>query len=174
MGGVGTSTMLGPEILLPSDLSSAIKCSRSTHARCMPTPWCHTSKHIHQHFIIFCLKSSSLHPPRVEHAIRLFSVYVKEFSRFGWLSKPHRSPWTISSYSPLHHPSHPSPLSTLIFLFPPNLASWSRKCNLIKLLRKKCIRSDSQFSCLHFTNLTVASLAKKIRTISLQRRRVFV
>ena len=88
-------------------------------------------------FSHFCLKSPSLHPPRVKHAIRLFSIYVKEFSRFGWLSKPHPSPWTISSYSPLHHPSHPSPLSTLIFLFPPNFAPWSRKCILIKLLRKK-------------------------------------
>ena len=36
MGGVGTSNRLSSEILLPSDLSSAIKCSRSTHARCMP------------------------------------------------------------------------------------------------------------------------------------------
>ena len=166
--------MLGPEILLPSDLSSAIKCSRSTHARCMPNTLVPLLKSYSPTFSHFCLKSSSLHPPRVEHAIRLFSVYVKEFSRFGWLSKPHPSPWTICSYPPLHHPIHPSPLSTLIFLFPPNLAPWSRKCNLIKLLRKKCIRSDSQFSCLHFTNLTVASLAKKIRTISLQRRRVFV
>ena len=67
MVGVGTSNRLGPEILLPSDLSSAIKCSRSTHARCMPNTLVPPLKSYSPTFPHFCLKSSSLHPPRVKH-----------------------------------------------------------------------------------------------------------
>ena len=127
----------GRLILLPSDLSSAIQCSRSTHARCMPNTLVPPLKSYSPKFSHFCLKSSSLHPPRVKHGHpSIFHICQRILSI--WLTFKTSSVSLNNQFIFSASPSKPSITSVhLNISLSPNFAPWSRKCILIKLLRKK-------------------------------------